>query len=246
VVGSVILINSHFSIIFLASAIVGAIAFLLALLLPATTQRHSGGIDDDDDEGFSLRAFMAVFREPRLAPWYAITVVNMFFVGILFGFLPVLIHAAHYDTLQSGVLLSAVAASYLLVQPVAGWLADRTHPAVTIRVGLALAGLSIVALPFTGGILQFVIAIIAGIGVGAVWTNTDALVSRLAASGRLGATMGAAGSFKEFGDMIGPLIIGLLAQVFGLPVGFVVCGILGLLTLPLIRKGNQESTPEAV
>jgi MFS family permease len=80
------------------------------------------------------------------------------------------------------------------------------------------------------------VSIMAGIGVGTVWTNSDALISGLAAKGRLGATMGAAGSFKELGDMLGPVLIGLISQAFGLTVGFVACGALGLLSLPLIWR----------
>jgi hypothetical protein len=45
-------------------------------------------------------------------------------------------------------------------------------------------------------------------------------VSRLAEAGKLGATMGAAGSFKEFVDMIGPILIGVLSQALGLTWGF--------------------------
>ena len=82
------------------------------------------------------------------------------------------------------------------------------------------------------------ISILAGAGVGAVWTNTDALISTLAQSGRLGATMGAAGTFKEFGDMVGPLLIGAVSEVFGLPFGFVMCGVLGLVILALIARGG--------
>jgi MFS transporter, ACDE family, multidrug resistance protein len=52
----------------------------------------------------------------------------------------------------------------------------------------------------------------------------------------MGATMGVAGSFKEFGDMLGPLLIGLLAQAFGLTVGFVFCGVVGLLVLVVITR----------
>ena len=48
--------------------------------------------------------------------------------------------------------------------------------------------------------------------------------------------MGVAGSFKEFGDMLGPLLIGLLSQAFGVTVGFVVCGVLGLLVLVMITR----------
>ena len=45
-----------------------------------------------------------------------------------------------------------------------------------------------------------------------------------------------AGSFKELGDMVGPLLIGALSQAFGLTIGFVACGILGLLSLLLIAR----------
>lgn len=41
--------------------------------------------------------------------------------------------------------------------------------------------------------------------------------------------MGAAQSFKEFGDMTGPLLIGLLTQFYGVRVGFVMCGTVALL-----------------
>jgi hypothetical protein len=36
----------------------------------------------------------------------------------------------------------------------------------------------------------------------------------------MASTLGVAGSFKEFGDMVGPLFIGALTQAFGLTVSF--------------------------
>jgi MFS family permease len=90
------------------------------------------------------------------------------------------------------------------------------------------------------GWLLFVVALLAGIGVGTVWTNTDAVVSQQAAAGRLGATMGVAGTFKEIGDMLGPLLIGLISEAFGLTVGFVACGILGLLAVGLVSRRAAE------
>jgi MFS family permease len=77
----------------------------------------------------------------------------------------------------------------------------------------------------------------AGLGIGTVWTNSDALVGELADSRQMGASMGAAQSFKEFGDMVGPVLIGLLTQFFGIRTGFVTCGMLALVFLvPLARS----------
>jgi MFS family permease len=163
-----------------------------------------------------------------LRRWYGIIVVNMFLVGILFGFLPVHIHALHYDPTVTAALLSLTALSYLLVQPFAGRRADRVGGAGTIRCGLAISGIATLAIPFATGWPLAGACVLAGLSVGTVWTNSDAVVSRLARAGRLGTTMGVAGSFKEIGDMLGPALIGAFSQAFGLSAGFLICGLLGL------------------
>ncbi|MEJ7823342.1 MAG: MFS transporter, partial [Chitinophagaceae bacterium] len=75
---------------------------------------------------------------------------------------------------------------------------------------------------------------------GVVWTNSDALVSKLAKENEMGATMGVAGSFKELGDMIGPLLMGAISQALGLKWGFVICAVLGgialLVTIMVAQK----------
>lgn len=241
VIGGAIVWQSDFSSIFYAAAFVGSVAFLLSLLLPKSEKEPTDIFDDDD---FSLRSTLKLFRDPHLSPWYLVTVVNMFFVGILFGFLPVQINVLGYEPHISGIFLSLVTASYLLIQPIVGFLADRMKPGITIKVGLALAGFCIIITPFVRGWILVLVAIIAGVGVGTVWTNTDALISQIARKSKLGATMGAAGTFKEFGDMIGPLLIGVVSQSFGLEIGFVACGILGMITVFLITRISAIGSKE--
>lgn len=238
VIGGAIVVQSNFSGIFYATAGIGVVAFMISVFLPDPDTPKKFGHDDDDD--FSLTKILEVFRQRDLLPWYLIIVANMFFVGILFGFLPVYITTLNYTPLNRGLLISVVAVSYLLVQPVAGMFADKIDPKITIRVGLIFSALSIILVPFTQGISLVVLSIIAGIGVGTVWTNTDTLMSTLAKQGRLGETMGVAGSFKEFGDMVGPLLIGLLSQWLGLKAGFVICGVLGLLSVGLIMTNHKQ------
>jgi MFS family permease len=218
-----------FPMTFIVSAGVGAVALILSLLLPG--DRRKGGQLEDDDADISLKEFFAIFKEPRLLPVYAVILINMFMVGILFGFLPVYLYGIGYTPLESGSIVSVVTLSYLLVQPVAGHLADKVEIRVTVLVGLLLAALAVIIITFTSGKLLVAVGMLAGLGIGTVWTNSDALVSALAGGGRLGASMGAAQSFKEFGDMVGPLLIGLLTQFYGVRVGFITCGVLALLFL---------------
>jgi MFS family permease len=244
IIGGAIVLRADFAMIFLAAAAIGALAFLLSLFLPKPKIDIKPGLEDDDD-GIGIAGLLAVFRQSALWPWYMVTVVNMFFVGILFGFLPVRVYALGYGPFINGIILTAVSASYLLIQPLAGAIADRVNPALTIRVGLFLAGACVILIPFVTSWFLFVVAILAGGGVGTVWTNTDALVSQQARAGKLGTTMGVAGTFKEIGDMLGPLLIGVVSQALGLTVGFVACGVLGLFTLGLIANGNVVSHEKA-
>jgi len=243
-VGKAIVVRSNFAALFYAVAAIGVVAFLLVIPLPSDRGKETSDAFDDDDDSFSLSALTEVFRQPRFWPWYMVIVVNMFFVGILFGFVPVLIDALGYHGLIAGALLSAVALSYLLIQPFAGMLADRINPVYTVQAGLIASGLGIVLVPFLSGALLVIVLILAGIGIGTVWTNSDTMMSLLASKGQLGSTMGVAGSFKEFGDMLGPLLIGVLSQAFGLTVGFVACGVLGLLSV-LLLAGRAKSVTAA-
>ena len=226
IIGGAIVMQTNFAGIFYACAGIGFIALLLAFTLPPDKQKVSGAFDDDDDD-FSFKSLIAVFKNKTMMPWFLIIVINMFFVGILFGFLPVRIHDLGYDALHTGFLLSATTGSYLVIQPVAGWLADKYDPVIIIRIGMIMSVIATASIPFVTGTLLIITCIIAGIGIGIVWTNSDALVSKLADENKMGATMGVAGSFKELGDMIGPLLMGAISQALGLKWGFVICAVLG-------------------
>jgi MFS family permease len=236
--GGVLAATRGFAAIFVASAGVAVIALLLSLSLPGDTR----GTLEDDEEGASFGDMLRIFAYLRLAPIYGAIVVNMFLVGVVFGFLPVYLHGIGYTTAASGIVLSVATASYLLMQPIAGVLADRFDPRLTVISGLLIAALGIVLTTFASGPLLIGVVVLTGGGVGTVWTHSDALVSASVADNRLGAGIGAAQSFKEFGDIVGPLVVGALTQFFGVRVGFVTCGTVGVLLVPLLvhsfKRGN--------
>jgi len=149
----------------------------------------------------------------------------------------VYLHFIGFTAFQSGMTVSIATASSLFVQPFAGHLADTLPVRATVLAGLLLAALSVGIVTFTSGALLIAVVVLAGIGVGTVWTNSDALVSSMATENALGASMGAAQSFKELGDMVGPLLVGLATQFFGVRVGFVSCAVLALPCLPLLMRG---------
>jgi MFS family permease len=232
-IGGFVVATVSFAGLFIVTAFVGFIVLAMALTLKEPSQP----VDiEDDDERFSLHDFLAPFSDPRMTPWYFVIVVNMFLVGILFGFVPVYLNKVGFDPFKAGIVLSAGTLAYLVVQPPAGRLADRYGGKTTIIVGLAVSSLSTLFLVFTQGILLVGLVVLGGLGIGVVWTNTDTIVSNLAKSGKLSTSLGTAGSFKEIGDMLGPLSIGAISQFFGLVTGFVVCGLMGLIGTSLIMQ----------
>lgn len=224
VAGGAIVWAWDFRMIFVACFVIGVAAFILELPLPEPERKAS--LKEDDD--LTLRGFLNAFRDRQMLPWYAVTVVNMFLVGILFGFLPVYAAELGYDSLRAGWIVGVAATAFLLVQPLAGHFADRGRPDIIILGGLLVAGAAVTALPFTSGPALYATALAGGAGAGVVWTNTDAIVSAIARDGQRATALGAAGSFKELGDMLGPVAIGLLAQFAGLQVGFAACGLAGI------------------
>jgi len=160
-VGGAIVWASSFEMVFVACFGVGVLAFLLSLGLPPGSA--DAKLKEEDEDELSLRKLGDVLHDRILLPWYGIIVVNMFFVGILFGFFPVYVHSLGYNQLRNG------------------------------------------------------------------------LVSQLARDGRLASSLGMAGSFKELGDMLGPLLIGAIAQAFGLKVSFVTCGVVGLAGIGVLK-----------
>ena len=130
---------------------------------------------------------------------------------------------------------------------------DRWGGRATILVGLLLSSFSIIALPLTGlitvgqGPLLVMLIVLGGLGIGVVWTNCDAVISQLARSGQLSTSLGTAGSFKEIGDMLGPLTIGALSEAVGVAAGFIACGILGLGgTMLLLRREARGAVTTTV
>jgi len=226
-----------FTAIFVVSAGVGVLALVLSLFLPRDQQKAQDLKNDEDDE-ITLKQFFLILKEPRLLPVYAVIVINMFMVGILFGFLPVYLYSIGYTPLESGTVVSVGTLSYLLVQPFAGYLADKVEIQTTVLAGLLLSSLAIILTTFTSDVALIAVVILAGLGIGTVWTNSDALVSTLVDKSRLGTGMGAAQSFKEFGDMTGPLLIGLVTQFYGVHVGFVMCGLLALIFLFVLARSR--------
>lgn len=232
--GGVLVSAYGFSSLFFVAAIIGLCALLFSLVLPSDKEMNGGM----EVRKMTFQQFLEPFKDKALLPVYGAIIINTFMVGALFGFLPIFLSSSGYTPIEYGTILSIVTVSYVGVQPLAGYLADRIQIHLTIIVGLFLAGISITVATFASGSVLVFFVVLAAMGAGAVWTNCDTLISLLVKEEKLGAGMGAAQAFKEFGDMGGPFFIGLMSQFFGVQVGFVTSGILALFFLYILMRSK--------
>jgi MFS family permease len=136
------------------------------------------------------------------------------------GYLPVLGARHHLTPLETGALVSLLAATTALLQPWAGRAHDRAALPTNAGPGgllLAAAGFIVaVMIPGIPGIA--VAAILIGAGVAVSSPIGFANLAAAAPAGRMGQTMGAGEVGRELGDAGGPILVGAFSPA-GLATG---------------------------
>jgi MFS family permease len=143
-------------------------------------------------------------------------------LGTAIGFLPALATGHGLDPIAGTAAVTVLAVASAAVQPCVGKLRDR-H-AITdsngMKAGLLLtaSGIGILALA-PGSTTVFVSAVLIGAGVGIATPLGFAHLADTTPRERMGRTMGSAELGRELGDAGGPLLVGSLATLAGLPFG---------------------------
>jgi MFS family permease len=150
-------------------------------------------------------------------------------LGAAIGFLPALATRHGLDPVAGTAAVTVLAIASAITQPWIGKRRDRRgiSDARGMRAGLVLtaSGIGIVAVA-PGSITVFIAAVLIGAGVGAATPLAFSHLADNTPQDRMGRTMGAAELGRELGDAGGPLIVGSLATLVGLPMGL---GVLALL-----------------
>lgn len=188
-------------------------------------------------------------RNKKTLPIFLIMFFNMIFMAAFFGFMPVLLSQKGLDPIRAGVVLGVNAVVYLAVQPFAGRLSDGLGRKKVIAFGLILATLSISSIPFFGSPFYIGFACLMALGVGCVAPLGEAFVGDVSEEDALALNLGVAGSYKELGEMVGPLFVGVVGQTWGLDRAFLMVGIAGvgsLICLGFVREKRADASVEAV
>jgi MFS family permease len=158
------------------------------------------------------------------------------------GYLPVLGARHHLTPLETGALVSLLAATAALLQPWAGRAHDRAALPINAGPGallLAAAGFIVaVMIPDVLGIA--LAAILIGAGVAISTPIGFANLAAAAPAGRMGQTMGAGEVGRELGDAGGPILVGAFSPA-GLATGLLaLAGAISLGALTTWRRARPH------
>ena len=211
---------------FLAAVAGAAIGLLLSLMLTESP------VTNDAAQSFSIKASFLGGRD-RMRFWTAILawLSQLSTLATMQGVVPQDASLLGADKAQLGLLAAFSVLPRAIASLVGGSLLARYFRLRSlIVIGFVMTGLVACALPLIDYmLLLFFSQIIAGTGVGIQFTLIMSLCTSTIPAERKGSAMGFFQSVYGIGMIVGPVLVGALADIFSLGTGFVIIGVMTLL-----------------
>lgn len=228
-IGGLFVYYHGFSSIFALCLGVGFLVIILTYLIrPRAHISDLPPASKDDREDHAFKDLLHSLKNRQTLPIFLIMFFNMIFMAAFFGFMPVLLSRKGLDPLDAGIILAINATVYLAVQPLAGRLSDTLGRKKLIALGLTLSTLTVSVIPFLQYPFYIGAACLMALGIGCVSPLGEAFVGDVSDESALALNLGVAGSYKELGEMFGPISMGFIGQMMGLNWAFLMVGIAGI------------------
>jgi MFS family permease len=126
------------------------------------------------------------------------------------------LNICHLDPSLIGIIMSIQLVLIPLFSPFLGRLSDKIGRKTPIIIGLILGGLPLFAIPYTTQFFPLLfISLAYGFGFAMVISSTPALVSDLVPKKFYGTSMGLLATTMDVGQMLGPIVTGIIIAFFG-------------------------------
>ena len=168
------------------------------------------------------------------------------FFGVLDVLVPLSLDDAGYSVLAIAAVFVVAGLTEVVLNPLVGRVSDRRGRLLPVRVALSATIAVACALAFaTEPLVIAVLVVAASVSAAGFYTPGMALVADRAEHAGLpqGIGFGVTNSAWAAGALIGPFVGGALAQAFGDPVPYLLCGALCGLTLLAATRGVARLRP---
>lgn len=250
IIGGVLVSLSDFQSVFgLCMAVGLAVIFLSYLIRTRPDSEVKGPIGNKRKKSPALYDLLNSLKNRQTLPIYLVMFFNMIFMAAFFGFMPVMLAAKGLDLLQAGIVLGCNAAIYLTVQPLAGRLSDTFSRKRLIVWGLSITTISILLVAFFRSPYYLIFSFTTAVGIGCVSPLGEAFVGDVSRPDELALNLGIAGSYREAGEMVGPLAMGFIGHTMGLDWAFMLVGLAGfagLICCMFLKQAQPDQSIEFV
>ncbi len=196
----------------------------------------------------TLAAYMS-WRDRTMAAVCLGGFLNKFVDSLVIGFFPLYFLQQGLSLLQVGLLVGVYAWVWGLGQVATGALADRVGRRIPILSGICAVGVGVLLTQFTSGLGPWVAdAAVIGAGMALVYPNFITAVGDVADPTWRGGALGVYRLWRDGGYAVGPLVLGGVAEVFGLSATFWtsagLMGVSGVLVMIFMTETHPRRRPE--
>ena len=226
----------NYQIVYLIVSIIGLAVFLMTLLFlkeqEDTSRVHlpesSSSPSQESGEPDSTYGWKDIFKNldillvssTEAAARYVYGALEFFLIGYLKDI-------AQLDPSLIGMTVGMQFILIPIVSPFMGRLSDRIGRKMLIVMGLTVSGFPLIVIPYMTSFLPLLaISLTYGFGFSMVISSTPALVGDLASKETYGIAMGFLATIMDFGQMLGPIITGVILATFGYSGSFLSLGII--------------------
>ncbi len=206
--------NYGFQTLYLAVGIAGVTSFAIALLLlsgnknKTVTQPMKAKITT----GTMLRGWLEVARNKSALIVSFIQASQYYCFGVIeFYLVQYMIEVAQFNALAVSVVMGMQVVSLIVSRPLLGRLSDKYSRRLPIILGCIISGLLLILVPFTTQfVLLLAISIGYGLGFAMVVSSTSPLMCEVTSSSLVGTSMGFLSTMMDIGQVLGPIISGII------------------------------------
>lgn len=225
---------------FYALMVISAVGAIMGLLMIPETKRF---VEEEATETGSSKSLSSFAK--RLGPIYFAGFSSKIMDSLVISFLPLFLTELGMNLERTVTIMSAFTLSWALLQPLTGYISDRLGRKRIIVVGLAGSVVSVLSLTITSDFnLLLISALILGVEAALFYTPLVAMVSDIAPPELEGTLIGSYRFFRDLGYFVGPILLGAIADSYGLTSIFYATSLCLFLAMILFHSASREPTRE--
>ncbi len=220
---------------FIIMGILAMVSFILAYFYLPEGKKYL-----EKEEG-SLRAFFGALKQRDVARLIIFRASYSIGIGLTWTFVPVRLGALGFGDAFIGLLISWIIFFSSMIQTPMGYLSDKMNRNTLILIGGLLNAFCFVVFPSLKGKLSlFALSTAMGLSGGISLPSFNALCVEVGEGKGVGLVMNVVTFFHSLGMIMGPITAGILTDIWGMKIPFILGGIistLGTLLFYTIKTG---------